>query len=68
MSGGNTVSDTPKFGSKGIESENTADLPYEPKMNDPEPQIGSPSGKNTDTKMNDAGSRRTADYTWKKAP
>jgi hypothetical protein len=67
MAAGNVISEIPKFGSAGSVSEQTADLPYDPQHNDPEPRIGSPSGKNTGTKVNDAGSRRTADYTWKKA-
>jgi hypothetical protein len=68
MAGGNVISDIPKFGAAGSPSEQTSDLPYDPEHNDPEPHIGSPSGKHTDTKMNSAGERPTSDYTWKKAP
>lgn len=68
MAGGNVISEIPKLGSPGSPSEQTSDLPYDPQHNDPEPQIGSPSGEHTDTKMNDAGEFHVTPLTWKKVP
>jgi hypothetical protein len=68
MAGGNVISEIPKFGAAGSLSEQTADLPYDPQHNDPEPQIGMPSGEHTDTKTNDAGVFRTTPRVWKDCP
>lgn len=68
QAGGNVISDIPKFGSPGSASEQTADLPWSPQHNDPEPQIGSPSDEHTDTKMNGTGEFHVTPRSWKKVP
>ena len=68
MGAGNTVSDPPKFGSPGIPSEATSDMPWNPQFNDPEPQIGEPSREHTDTRVVAAGSFTPTPRTWKECP
>lgn len=65
QAGGNVISDPPKFGAAGSRSEQTADLPYDPQYNDPEPLIGTPSGEHTDTKISGHGSLKMPLKTWK---
>ncbi|HEY1705617.1 MAG TPA: hypothetical protein VGG75_38515 [Trebonia sp.] len=68
MAGGNVLSEIPKFGSPGSPSEQTSDIPWGPSHNDPEPQIGAPSGAHTDTKTGGSGEYPLSPRAWKKVP
>jgi len=70
MSNGNTVSDVPWGGAVGTPSEATSDLPYEPRMNSPELQLGSPSPTvaHGDTEINDTGVFTATPRVWKDCP
>lgn len=63
MAAGNTVSVNPPFSPVGTPSEAYADIELH---NEPEPELGANNDKQLNTKMNDAGSVKAADYSWKK--
>lgn len=65
MHGGNTVSETPPFGSAGIPSEGTADIPTH---DSPNPDLGTGSGEHLDTKTQGAKYTPPSPATWKKVP
>jgi hypothetical protein len=65
MHAGNTVSVNPPFSPVGTESEATQGIETH---SEPDIDIGPNNDDQLNVKMNDAGSVKAADYSWKKCP